>query len=149
MRRREKKPSAFKNILKALLVLFLATNWLYMAISLVVDIFDEETSYYNTDAYRVNQFDNYYYEKKYDELYKYMHLYDTYDEKYDVYWEVMDAYIDLQEYFKWQQVSEEDIADARKMEEMYYNRVLNACENCRFPQNQIYLSFGKALYILA
>ena len=140
MRRREKKPSAFKNILKALLVLFLATNWLYMAISLVVDIFDEETSYYNTDAYRVNQFDNYYYEKKYDELYEYMHLYDTYDEMYAVYWEVLDTYVDSMECLKWKNVPESRIEGAREMEKYYYDKVLEAAKNCRFPQNQKYLN---------
>ena len=76
----------------------------------------------------------------------YEDCYKTYGEEYDIYWEVMDAYINLQEYFKWKEVAEEQIEDARKMEDMYYQKVIEACENCRFSQNKKYLDdFVKSL----
>lgn len=139
MTKKMRQPSTMKNVLKAILVIILAVNWLYMAFAIVGLVFEEETDYYNTDAFLMNRCDEFYYEKQYDELFEHMHLYDTYDEKYDVYWEVMDAYVDLQEYFKWKNVSETDISDARKMQEMYHNKVVNAAIRCRFPQNQKYL----------
>ncbi len=139
MRKNTGKPSTLKNVLKAFLVLGLAVNWLYVAFAMVEMAFEESTDYYNSDAFLVNQCDKYYYERKYDELFEHMHLYDTYDEMYDVYWEVMDAYVDLQEYLKWKKVSADDITDARKMEKLYYDKVTEAAHNCRFPQNQKYL----------
>lgn len=139
MRRNAKKPSVFKMILKSIFVLGMATGWLFTAVSLVWMAFEEATDYFNTDAYLINRCDEYYYEREYAELLDYMHLYDAYDERYDVYWEVLDAYVDLQEYQKWQKVSETDIEDARKMEEMYFDRVKEAAKNCHFPQNQKYL----------
>lgn len=139
MRKNTGKPSTLKNVLKAFLVLGLAVNWLYVAFAMVEMAFEESTDYYNSDAFLVNQCDKYYYERKYDELFEHMHLYDTYDEMYDVYWEVMDAYVDLQEYLKWKKVSVDDITDARKMEQLYYDKVTEAAHNCRFPQNQKYL----------
>jgi len=137
---KRKKPSVLKNVLKAFLVLFLAANWLYMAISLVFDAYEESTDYYKSDAGRINQYDKYYYEKRYDELYNYMHLYDSYDEIYDVYWEVLDAYVDSKECLKWRNVKESQIEDAREMEKYYYDKVEEAAKNCRFPQNQKYLN---------
>ena len=140
MRRKNDRPSWLKIVLKTFAVLFFGGMWILFGIFLIVTQFEEGTDYYNSEAFYINECDEYYYERKYDELLEFMHLYDTYDDKYDVYWEVMGAYIDLQEYLKWKQVSGEDIEDARKMEELYYNKVLNACKNCRFPQNQIYLN---------
>lgn len=139
MTKKMRQPSTMKNVLKAILVIILAVNWLYMAFAIVGLVFEEETDYYNTDAFLMNRCDEFYYEKQYDELFEHMYLYDNYDEKYDVYWEVMDAYVNLQEYLKWKNVSETDISDARKMQDMYHNRVVNAAANCRFPQNQKYL----------
>lgn len=139
MTKKMRQPSTMKNVLKAILVIILAVNWLYMAFAIVGLVFEEETDYYNTDAFLMNRCDEFYYEKQYDELFEHMHLYDNYDEKYDVYWEVMDAYVNLQEYLKWKNVSETDISDARKMQDMYHNKVVNAAANCRFPQNQKYL----------
>ncbi len=139
MRKKTGKPSTLKNVLKALFVLFLVVNWLYMAVFMVYMAFEEGTDYYNSEAFLINECDEYYYEKKYQELFEHMHLYSTYDEKYDVYWEVLDAYVDLQEYLKWQKVASEDIEDAREMEEFYYNKVLESAKNCQFPQNQRYL----------
>lgn len=139
MTKKMRQPSTMKNVLKAILVIILAVNWLYMAFAIVGLVFEEETDYYNTDAFLMNRCDEFYYEKQYDELFEHMHLYDNYDEKYDVYWEVMDAYVNLQEYLKWKNVSETDISDARKMQDMYHNKVVNAAISCRFPQNQKYL----------
>lgn len=139
MKRKTKRPSAFKNILKAGLVLFLAGNWLYVAVFLVCDTFEDRMDYYEEDAQLINRFDEYYYEKKYDELYDTMHLYHTYDDKYDVYWEVLDAYIDSVECLKWRKVSESQIEDAGEMEKYYYDKVVEAAKKCRFPQNQKYL----------
>lgn len=139
MREKMKQPSTLKNVLKALLVLLMAVNWLYTAFAIVHLTFEEGTDYYNTDAFLINRCDQLYYQKQYDELFEHMHLYNTYDEKYDVYWEVLDAYTDLQEYLKWQKVSETAIEDAREMEKYYYDKVLKASQNCRFPQNQRYL----------
>ena len=139
MKRKEKRPSTFKNILKAGFVLFLAGNWLYVAIFLVSDTFEERTDYYGEEARLINYFDEYYYEKQYDELYDYMHLYNAYDDKYDVYWEVLDAYVDSVECLKWRKVSESQIEDAGEMERYYYDKVIEAAKNCRFPQNQKYL----------
>ncbi len=139
MRRNAKKPSVFKMILKSIFVLGMAIGWLFTAVSLVWMAFEEATDYFNSDAYLINRCDEYYYEKEYAELLDYMHLYDAYDEKYDVYWEVLDAYVDLKEYQKWQKVSETDIEDARKMEDMYFDKVKAAAKNCHFPQNQKYL----------
>lgn len=139
MTKKMRQPSTMKNVLKAILVIILAVNWLYMAFAIVGLVFKEETDYYNTDAFLMNRCDEFYYEKQYDELFEHMHLYDNYDEKYDVYWEVMDAYVNLQEYLKWKNVSETDISDARKMQDMYHNKVVNAAISCRFPQNQKYL----------
>ena len=139
MTKKMRQPSTMKNVLKAILVIILAVNWLYMAFAIVGLVFEEETDYYNTDAFLMNRCDEFYYEKQYDELFEHMHLYDNYDEKYDVYWEVMDAYVNLQEYLKWKNVSETDISDASKMQDMYHNRVVNAAISCRFPQNQKYL----------
>ncbi len=139
MRRNAKKPSVFKMILKSIFVLGMAVGWLFTAVSLVWMAFEEATDYFNSDAYLINRCDEYYYEKEYAELLDYMHLYDAYGEKYDVYWEVLDVYVDLQEYQKWQKVSETDIADAREMEKQYYDKVITASKNCRFPQNQKYL----------
>ena len=146
MKRKEKRPSTFKNILKAGFVLFLAGNWLYVAIFLVSDTFEERTDYYGEEARLINYFDEYYYEKQYDELYDYMHLYNAYDDKYDVYWEVLDAYVDSVECLKWRKVSESQIEDAGEMEQDYYNKVLEAAKNCRFPQNKKYLEdFAESL----
>lgn len=146
MKRKEKRPSTFKNILKAGFVLFLAGNWLYVAIFLVSDTFEERTDYYGEEARLINYFDEYYYEKQYDELYDYMHLYNAYDDKYDVYWEVLDAYVDSVECLKWRKVSESQIEDAGEMEQYYYDKVLEAAKNCRFPQNQKYLEdFAESL----
>ena len=74
MKRKEKRPSTFKNILKAGFVLFLAGNWLYVAIFLVCDTFEDSKDYYEKEARLINYFDEYYYEKQYDELHNYMHL---------------------------------------------------------------------------
>lgn len=146
MKRKEKRPSTFKYILKAGFVLFLAGNWLYVAIFLVSDTFEERTDYYGEEARLINYFDEYYYEKQYDELYDYMHLYNAYDDKYDVYWEVLDAYVDSVECLKWRKVSESQIEDAGEMEQYYYDKVLEAAKNCRFPQNQKYLEdFAESL----
>ena len=139
MRRIEKLPSTFKNILKAGFVLFLAGNWLYIAIFLVCDTFEDRKDYYGEDARRINWYDKYYYEKQYDELYDDMHLHNSYDDKFDVYWEVLDAYIDSVECLKWRKVSESQIEDAGEMEQYYYDKVIEAAKNCRFPQNQKYL----------
>lgn len=139
MKRKTKRPSTFKNILKAGFVLFLAGNWLYIAVFLVCDTFEDRMDYYEEDAQLINRFDGFYYEKKYDELYNTMHLYHTYDAKYDVYWEVLDAYIDSVECLKWRKVSESQIEDAGEMEQYYYDKVIEAAKNCRFPQNQKYL----------
>ena len=139
MRRKEKRPSTFKNILKAGFVLFLAGNWLYVAIFLVSDTFEERTDYYGEEARWINWYDKYYYEKQYDELYDDMHLHNSYDDKFDVYWEVLDAYVDSVECLKWRKVSESQIEDAGEMERYYYDKVIEAAKNCRFPQNQKYL----------
>lgn len=139
MRRNAKNPSVIKMILKTIFVLGMAIGWLFTAVSLVWMVFEEATDYYDSDVYRMNRCDEYYYEKDYAEMLDYMNLYQMYDEKYDVYWEVVDAYVDLQEYLKWQKVSETDIADARKMEKQYYDKVMAAAGNCHFPQNQKYL----------
>ena len=146
MKRKEKRPSTFKNILKAGFVLFLAGNWLYVAIFLVSDTFEERTDYYGEEARLINYFDEYYYEKQYDELYDDMHLHNSYDDKFDVYWEVLDAYIDSVECLKWRKVSESQIEDAGEMEQYYYDKVIEAAKNCRFPQNQKYLEdFAESL----
>ena len=100
MRRNAKKPSVIKMILKTIFVLGMAIGWLFTAVSLVWMVFEEATDYYDSDAYRMNRCDEYYYEKDYAEMLDYMNLYQMYDEKYDVYWEVVDAYVDLQEYLK-------------------------------------------------
>lgn len=136
----------FKVIWKILLVLVFGGMWISFAFHVVEMQFNESTDYYNSDAFYINQCDEYYFERKYDELFEHMNLYDTYGEEYDIYWEVMDAYINLQEYFKWKEVAEEQIEDARKMEDMYYQKVIEACENCRFSQNKKYLDdFVKSL----
>ena len=140
MRRKTKRPSTFKNILKAGFVLFLAGNWLYVAIFLVCDTFEDSKDYYEKEARLINYFDEYYYEKQYDELHNYMHLYNSYDEKYDVYWEVLDTYVDSLECLKWRKISESQIEDAREMEQYYYDKVIESAKNCRFPQNQKYLN---------
>ena len=139
MKRNMKKPSVVKMILKLLFVLIAGFFWFSMALGMLWMAFEDGTDYYESDAYIINSCDEYYYEREYAELLEYMNLYDAYDEKYDVYWEVMDAYVDLQEYKKWQKVSSEEIQDAREMEELYYNKVTKASKNCAFPQNQRYL----------
>lgn len=139
MKRKTKRPSTFKNILKAGFVLFLAGNWLYIAVFLVCDTFEDRMDYYEEDAQLINRFDEFYHEKKYDELYDTMHLYHTYDDKYDVYWEVLDAYVDSVECLKWKKVSESQIEDAGEMEKYYYDKVVEAAKKSRFPQNQKYL----------
>ena len=140
MKKNQKKPSTFKLILKICLVLFLAFNWLNVALFLVMDYYEESTDYLNTDAARVNRYDEYYYEKQYDELFDELHLYDNYEEIYDVYWEVLDAYIASKECLKWKNVSDSEIEDAREMEQYYLDKVKDAAKNCRFPQNQKYLN---------
>ena len=95
MRRKNDRPSWLKIVLKTLAVLFFGGMWILLGIFLIVTQFEEGTDYYNSEAFYINECDEYYYERKYDELLEFMHLYNTYDEKYDVYWEVMDAYIDL------------------------------------------------------
>lgn len=140
MRRMVNRPSGLKLVMKALLVLFFGGMWILSGVFLVKTQFEESTDYYNSEAFCINECEEYYRERRYDELLEFMHLFNTYDEKYDVYWEVMNAYLDLQEYVKWQKVPETAIEDAREMEMLYYNRVLSACENCRFPQNQTYLN---------
>ena len=126
MRRNAKKPSVIKMILKTIFVLGMAIGWLFTAVSLVWMVFEEATDYYDSDAYRMNRCDEYYYEKDYAEMLDYMNLYQMYDEKYDV-------------YLKWQKISETDLADATKMEKQYYDKVMAAAGNCHFPQNQKYL----------
>lgn len=146
MKRNAKKPSVIKMIIKSIFVVSMTVGWLFTAVSLVWMVFEEGTDYHNSDAYRINRCDEYYYEKDYAKLLDYMNLYKTYDETYDVYWEVLDAYVDLQEYLKWKKVSEADMADARKMEKQYYDKVMEAAGNCRFPQNQKYLDdFAESL----
>ena len=140
MRKNNAKPSKTKLVLKTLLVLFLIVNWIYMAVFVIINEFENRTDYFDTDAHHLNYCEKYCAEKQYDKLYDHMHLHKTYDEMYDVYWEVLDAYVDLQEYLKWKQVSEEDILDAREMEKYYYDKVLSASKNCAFPQNQKYLN---------
>ena len=139
MNRNQKKPTVSKIIFKLGLVLFLAFSWLYVASSLVMDYYEESTDYLNTDAARINKYDEYYYEKQYDELFDELHLYDNYEAMYDVYWEVMDAYIASKECLKWKNVSDSEIEDAREMEKYYFDKVTDAAKNCRFPQNQKYL----------
>ena len=139
MKKIQKKPSVFKIILKLCLVLFLAANWINVAIFLVVDFYEESTDYLNTDAARINYYDKYYYEKQYDKLYDELHLYENYEENFDVYWEVLDAYIASKECLKWKNISDSEIEDAREMEKYYFDKVTEAAKNCRFPQNQKYL----------
>lgn len=146
MRRKNMKPSKVKLVLKTLLVGFLIFNWFNIAIVIIVNAYEDRTDYYNTDAHHLNYCERYYAEKQYDELFDHMHLQKTYGEMYDVYWEVLNAYIDLQEYLKWKNVSEEEISDAREMEQYYYDKVLSASKNCNFPQNQKYLDgFAESL----
>lgn len=132
-------PLIIKVIQKIIIFLILLVVWVIFAVSILQLFFEESTDYYNSDAYKINACDEYYYEKEYDELFEFMNLYETYDEMYDVYWEVMDAYVDLQEYKKWASVSETDMEDAGEMAALYKSKVIAAAENCRFPQNQKYL----------
>ena len=142
----KKKPSVLKILGKLCLVFLFGGIWILTGIMIVKMQFEEGTDYYNSEAYYVNSCDKYYYEKKYDELFEYMHLYDTYGEKYDVYWEVLNAYLDLQEYLKWKKVPETIVFDAREMEKLYSDKVMYAKDHCRFSQNQTYLDdFAKML----
>ena len=133
------KPSYLKVAIKVAIFLTGAFLWLTTAYAIIEIEAEEAGDYYGSDAYKVNQCNEYYYEKQYDELFDFMHLYEAYDERYDVYWEVMNAYIDLQEYYKWKSVSETDIEDAREMEQMYKEKVIERSNNPSFPQNQKYL----------
>ncbi len=128
-------------ILVGKLFLFLlgAMIWFSLALFTIRYVKEESTDYYNSEAFIVNECDEYYYEKKYAELYEFLNLYKAYDEKYAVYWEVTNAYIDLQEYLKWKKVSKEEISNAREMEKLYKEKVINYAKNPAFPQNQKYL----------
>ena len=85
MRRKNDRPSWLKIVLKTFAVLFFGGMWILFGIFLIVTQFEEGTDYYNSEAFYINECDEYYYERKYDELLEFMHLYDTYDDKYDVY----------------------------------------------------------------
>ena len=124
---------------KLSLFLFGAMIWFSLALFTIRYVKEESTDYYNSEAFIVNECDEYYYEKKYAELYEFLNLYKAYDEKYAVYWEVTNAYIDLQEYLKWKKVSKEEISNAREMEKLYKEKVINYAKNPAFPQNQKYL----------
>ena len=146
MKKANNKPSVIKMALKGIASLFFMFMWIYVVIFLIGYVKEEVYDHYNEDADNINRYDRYYYEKEYYELFGYMHLHSNYDEMYDHYWEVVDAYVNLSEYKKWCMVSAEDIADAREMEEMYRQKVLDAKNNCRFPQNQKYLDdFAESL----
>ena len=146
MKKKTSKPSGLKIAFKIFLVFILAYSWLYGAFAMLESIWEEGRDRYEQDYMLVNWYDEYYYEKQYGELLDHMNLYDSYDEKFDVYWEVVDTYIDYLEWEKWSKISEETFSDAREMEKMYYDKVMNASKNCRFSRNQKYLDdFAKSM----
>lgn len=132
----EYRVSIIKVIIKILIALFLIGLWICIALYCIEEVTDDDEVYFRSDAYMINKCDDYYYEREYFELYKYMLNNEAYDEIFDVYWEVADAYIDLQEYLKWKNVSTIDMQEAREMEQMYKEKVLNYAKNPAFPQNQ-------------
>lgn len=125
-----------KVIFKLFAALFLIGLWICIALYCIEEATDDDEVYFRSDTYMINKCDGYYYEREYFELYKYMLENKCYDEIFEVYWEVADAYIDLQEYLKWKKVSTTDMSEAREMEQMYKEKVLNYAENPAFPQNQ-------------
>ena len=146
MRKSNNKPSVIKMILKGITSLFFVFMWIYVVVFSIGYVKEEVYDHYNEDADNINRYDEYYYEKEYHDLFVYLRLYESYDEMYDHYWEVANAYVNLSEYKKWRKVSTEDIEDAREMEDMYRQKVLDAKNNCRFPQNQKYLDdFAESL----
>lgn len=127
-------------VIKLFVFLVLGFVWCKLAFGIIYSQVPSETeAYMESEAFVISLCDKYYYEMNYENLFEILCIYSAYDEQYDVYWEVMDAYIALQECEKWQKISEDDIADARIMEKMYHNQVIEAYENCRFPQNQKFL----------
>ena len=146
MRKNTSKPSGFKITIKLIAAFLLAYLWLYIAFAMIGEIWEESKDKAEQDYMLINWCDEYYYEKDYGRLLDYLKLYDAYDEKYDVYWEVVDAYTNYLEWEKWSKISEETFNDARAMEEMYYDKVMNASKNCRFSQNQKYIDdFAKSM----
>ena len=125
--------------IKLILFIVLVLVWCNLTFGTILSQVPGETEVYReSDAHLISLCDEAYYEMDYEYLFELLCTYNakTCSEQFDKYREVLDAYVAVQEYEKWEKISEVDMPEARKMQEMYYNRIMEIYENCRFPQNQ-------------
>ena len=121
---------AFKFLLAAIVLFFLAATLLLIIENGVDNIRDEDPATY------IRWCDRDYYDRDWAKLADTLTLFELYGDEYAMYWEAVKGYSDLVQYEQWRAAQEQSLPHAESMAAQFAERLRENAENAAFPQNK-------------